>query len=470
MPALLFLCLFHIFLSCGSDPDDQPTYAYISGQIINPTTDHVLIKHKGVVLDTLSLDSQNRFNYKIDSAATGLYVIQHKPENQNIYISPGDSLLLRVNTLAFDESLHFSGKGNEINNFLTEMFLQDEKTSQLLLSFHEFAPGVFLQKADSIKQRRLTDLEAASKKRKFPDDFNDLAREIIAYENHDLKERYSYLINKYYREYSDDFPTGFHDYRKNIDFNFAALQCTPVYKRLLENYLINYSLSWCAKSELDEADCYDLANSENVKTRLKKVGELVNLPVLKKYLLDKIAIRGIVTSKNREEINAILQELETQNLAEEDLNDMKQLGIVQSAYLPGTSLSNVPFLNMAGKIIKMEDLINKPTVFFLWSVYDSTQQEEHKLIKQYRMKYPEINFVGINLDMGEEPAWRVAVKRNNYDTTREVQLATSSIKKDFFTYFLDKILLVNASGEVVWGDIYLTSPEFESALLSFLNQ
>ncbi len=364
LPALLLLCLNFLFSGCATSGDELPTYAYLGGEIINPTTDHLIIKHHGKIVDTLALDERNRFSYKILNAEKGLYLLEHKPETQNIYISPGDSLLIRVNTLAFDESLHFSGRGNERNNFMSEMFLQDENNSQLLLSFHEYTPTVFLQKADSIKQQRLDHLQRVSKKRKLSEDFSKLATDVITYENNDLKERYSYLVNKYYRQYSKQFPEDFHNYRKEIDFNSVALQCSPAYKRLLENYFINESLSWCAGSGLDQADCYSLSNVENVKARLRKAGELVTLPTLRENVLEKIAVRGIVTSKSREDIVSILSELKTQNLSPEDLEEMEQLGTVQLAYLPGTSLNNVPLLNMAGELVKMEEILKKPTVIF----------------------------------------------------------------------------------------------------------
>ncbi len=470
LPALLLLCLHFILAGCGSGDDNKVTHAYLGGEIVNPTTDHVIVKHNGEVLDTILLNAQNRFSYKVENVQKGLYLIQHMPETQNIYLAPGDSLLLRVNTVAFDESLHFSGTGDEHNNFLTDMFLKDEENAQLLLSFHEYAPATFLKKADSIKSLRYSSLDKSSKKRKFSEDFVCLAENIIEYENNDLKERYSYLVNKYHKEFSKQFPEDYYGYRSNIDFNSEELQCSAGYKRFLENYLINYSLTWCANSGLDESDCYDLNNVNNVTSRLKKAGELVQVPTLRKFILEKIAVRGIVMAKSREDIITILKELKAQNIAPEDLEKMRQLGTIQLAYLPGTSLANVPLVNMAGELVSIGDVVDKPTAIFLWSVYDEGHVEEHELVKQFKKKYPEINFIGINLDLGQEPAWRVAVRQNAYDPKTEFQLGTTRIEQDYFRYFLDKILLINPSAEVVVGDSYLTSPEFESHLLEFLNQ
>jgi len=468
LPALVLLGFSFLISSCNNSTT-SPSYAYIGGEIINPTLEYVVVKHQGQILDTITLDENNRFNYKIENAEEGLYIIQHKPETQNIYITPGDSLLLRANTLAFDESLHFSGKGKSKNNFLAEMFLKDEDNSQLLLNFHEYTPQVFLEKADSIRQDRINYLSTMSKKKKFSDEFNHLAGEIINYENYDLRERYTYLVNKYYKDYSRQFPANFHDYREEIDFNCVNIQCSPGYKRLLENYLINYSLAWCADSNLDRADCYSLTDVANVKARLRKAGELIRVPKIREQLLEKIAVRGIIMAENKENIVSILDELEALNFPDENLEKLENLATVQLAYLPGTSLAAVPLLNMEGELVTTQDIIRRPTVIFLWSVYDESYQNEHQVIDLYRKKYPEVDFIGINLDLSEEPAWRVAVRQNGYDPATEFQLAPARFQKEAFQYFLTKMLFVNDASVVEVGDVYLSSPEFESRLLAFLN-
>jgi hypothetical protein len=350
------------------------------------------------------------------------------------------------------------------------MFLKDEETADLLLSFHEYPPDVFFRKADSIKTERLESLEQISQRKELSEEFLQLAGDVIKNENNDLKERYSYLVNKYYKEYAKQFPENFHDYREEIDFNSESLQCSPGYRRLLENYLVNYSLSWCAQSGLDEADCYSTTDINNVKARIRKAGELVTVPGLKKYLLEKLAVRGIVMAKKKEDIEEIIQELKTQEMASADLLKMEKLGRIQNSYLPGNSFAKVPLVNMNGELVTIDEVVNNPTVVFLWSIYDEGHQEEHEFISHYQKKYPEIDFIGLNLDPGEEPAWRVAVRQNNYKPQSEYQLGVSRIDPDFYRYFLDKILLLNSSAEVVVGDTYLTSPEFESHLLKILEE
>lgn len=461
---------FLLFSSCESSSNKENPKTYVSGEIVNPTSNYVIFQTGGEILDTVYLDAQNRFSYQVDSVQNGLYLLQHRPETQNFYLTPGDSLLLRVNTLAFDESLHFSGSGDAENNFLAEMYLSDESNSELLLSFYETDPSEFKRKTDSIRSDRLNALDRMKQKHKFSKDFVELAEKIINYESFDLQERYIYLFNKYKKGSKEKLPADFDDYRKQVKFNEEILQCSPGYKRFIDNYLINRSFKWCAKQAFDYNDCSSLTDAENIKSRIRMVDDLIQLPALRKHFISKLASLGVIMAKSREEILEIIDLVEKIGYSQEGLDDLKQLGSIQLAFLPGTTLDRVSLIDTQGNTVNFEDIIEKPTIIFLWSIYSNQHKEDHKLIRELRKKYPEINFVGINFDVGEVPAWRIAVKKYNYNQEQEFQLGPTRIEKRFFRYYLNKLLFLDPSGKVIIGDAFINSPDFENRILEFLNR
>lgn len=470
--AVVVLLAFVILLAgCDGSSKKNNATTYVGGEIVNPKSNYVVFKKDGKILDTVYLDSRNKFSYKIDSAQSGLYLIQHRPETQNIYLTPGDSLLLRANTLAFDESLHFSGSGAEQNNFLAEMYLMDENNADLLLSFYQTDPSTFIKVTDSIRTERLNSLDRMSKKYAFSKDFVQIAEKLIQYESYDLLERYTYLFNKYRKGASDKLPEDFHNYRKNVRFNEKSLQSSPAYKRFIDNYLINQSFEWCARQDFDENDCYKLSDAENIKSRIRMVDDLIRVPSLRRHFFSKLASLGIIMAHSREEILDIIDLLEELGYSKEGLDDLKQLGSIQLAYLPGTTLKEVPLINTKGNPEPFEDIINKqPTIIFLWSIYSPRHREDHQLIQSLRKKYPEINFVGINLDVGEVTSWSIAVEKYGYNKDKEYQLGATNVDKRFFKYYLNKLLFLDPSGKVIIGDAFIDSPEFESRILEFLNR
>lgn len=199
------------------------------------------------------------------------------------------------------------------------------------------------------------------------------------------------------------------------------------------------------------------------------VGDLIHIPSLRKHFLSKLGATGIIMAKSREDILATIEKLKENGYSEEGIKDMKQLGSIQMAYLPGTTLKNVPIIDTKGDSIPFSQIIRKPTIIFLWSIYKSEHKQDHELIQELRLKYPEINFVGINMDEGETAAWRIAVQKYGYNKDFEYQIGPTRIDKKFFQYYLNKLLFLDASGKVIIGDAFINSPEFESRILEFLN-
>ncbi len=88
--------------------------------------DYVLLSHQDKSIDTIAVNTSGSFDFHCENLQTNLYIIKHG-ELQYIFIEPGDSIMFRLNTVGFDESLAFSGRGAEKNNFLMHLFLQNEE-------------------------------------------------------------------------------------------------------------------------------------------------------------------------------------------------------------------------------------------------------------------------------------------------------------------------------------------------------
>ena len=132
-----FILLFSIilFTSCNSTPKNTDTY--FGGKIINPKSNFVVLFSMDKVIDTMYLEKDNRFIGKLNVINEGLYYFVHGDENQYIYLEPQDSLMLRLNTWDFDESIVFAGKGAERNNILIDCFLEEEKDNKMFYQLNE---------------------------------------------------------------------------------------------------------------------------------------------------------------------------------------------------------------------------------------------------------------------------------------------------------------------------------------------
>ena len=139
-------------MSCSGSSNKRTGPAFIGGEIVNPKGKSILLFKDDVLLDTVALLKDNTFEYRIENPKAGLYSFQHN-EFQMFYLEPGDSLMFRVNTMDFDESLHYSGKGAKENNFLMDLFLQNEEDAKTLANYYMLSPAAFEQKLDSVNTK-----------------------------------------------------------------------------------------------------------------------------------------------------------------------------------------------------------------------------------------------------------------------------------------------------------------------------
>ena len=460
---------FTLLLAGCTDSSGDNNSVYIGGQINNPETDYVIISKENQTLDTLYLDKNNQFGKDFKNLESGIYTFKHPPESQIMYAEPGDSLVIWLNTMAFDESLNFSGDGSEKSNFLLDMYLKNRSNNDLIITYYKIEPSEFARITDSIKDLRLKNLDELKESHQFSDEFLDIARSSIEYEYYDLRERYTFLIKKYYKTFAEKIPEDFNAYRENIDFNNDELQDYYVYTNLLDDYLRTKSIEYCAKSHKDDKRCYNINTFRNIERRIILIDSLSEIKSLKNEFLDRLATQAITMAENESRLDSVLNLLESINYSH--IEGARQLAEVQTNYFNGKSLSDFIAVNTDGEIIKYGDVINKPTITYAWSIYSPAHHRwQHRIIEDLKKKYPEINFLGVNIDMGEREEWLRTLETFGYNKENEYQITNRPISKETFKKYLNKVFLVDPDGIIVKGDVDFGTPEFEKEILEFLNK
>ena len=102
------------------------------------------------MVDLLDLDKNLRFQKKFDSIGSGIYKLEHLPEYQTVLLEEKDSLWVRINAAAFDESIVFSGVGASKNNFLMELILKQKSESDYLSTKYANSSLTFNSILDSL--------------------------------------------------------------------------------------------------------------------------------------------------------------------------------------------------------------------------------------------------------------------------------------------------------------------------------
>ncbi len=468
LPLLLLFALF--FFSCKRD-DTASKEVFIKGQIANPSSKYVIISKNNIDLDTFQLNENNQFEGKLKNIKPGLYVFKHPPENQVIYLEPGDSTLVWLNTLAFDESLNFSGKGSEKSNFLTNLYLLNQKDNDLILSYYKLDPSEFAAKTDSIRESRKQDLIELEEKNEISQEFFNLANLSINYEFYDLRERYAFLIRKYNRQMVKKIPANFHDYRSQVSFKNEDLEDYYVYLNFIDDFLRTKSLENCAPTLSINSDCYNMNSYENIRYRIHLVDSLITNEQIKNTFLDRLVSQGIVYSQKSDNLDSILSLLNQTDYSGEMREDLNLMATNQLNFLPGKNLGDRTYLTISGDTVKFKNITDKPSITYRWTTDNPTQhKKQHEIIADLRLKYPEVDFIGINLDKDVNDDWKKVIFNNYYNTKYEVKSINLQLDKSVINKYLNKLIFMDAKGNIVRGDLQINSPDLEKKILEFISQ
>jgi hypothetical protein len=87
-------------------------------------------------------------------------------------------------------------------------------------------------------------------------------------------------------------------------------------------------------------------------------------------------------------------------------------------------------------------------------------------------KYPEIEFVSINLDFQNPKLWDNALNRFDYNKDSEFQVVSDAPHNTygFFKNYLNRVYLVNKNYEIINNSLSLYDPKLENQILSLLKQ
>ena len=230
------------FFSCNYNKDIN--FAYLGGEIVNPKSKTVILYNtNGKISDTLTLDNKNRFIHKVTHLKSGLYSIRHGDEYQMVLLEANDSIMFRLNTHDFDESLVYTGKGSKKNNYLIKTYLDNETESKRLVKYAQKEPKIFSSLIEKRRQKQLTEFDAFLKKNKTSDFFKSIIRANINYNAFADKEIYPFIYfgnNKLV--HVKDLPEDFYVHRSSINYNASELSHFFSYNRFLFSHINNLAL------------------------------------------------------------------------------------------------------------------------------------------------------------------------------------------------------------------------------------
>jgi len=443
-----------LLCSCNHSFKEEGYTAYFGGEIINPNSKYVYLCKDNEVIDTIELDSKNRFLQKYDSLAPGMYTFKHDPEYQYIYFDKNDSLMIRLNTTEFDGSLTFCGRGDEKNNFLMELFLKNEDDRNASFELFDKDFKTFSKAIDkdynatkSFYLRRQTEIN-------WSEDFDLYAKNMLDMHYLGKKEMYPFVHK---RRTSEDvcktLPKDYYGFRKEIDYNNEKLTNFSPFVRYLTSMLNNVTCKDDEKSL--ENNIKKLHIADSIFTNVK----------IKNAILNNIAFMYLLEDQNVENNKKFLDKYFQLSTDKVKQKEIKKIGESIQMLAPNKPLQKVDLVNAEGKTVDIQSVLNKNTVVFFWtSEAKSHMNLAHKRAAELQAKYPNWNFVSINIDNSQEK-WKETLSKANFKNTTELHAANyEDIKEKWVITKIYRVMLVNPNATIKNGFVNLFDAQFEANL------
>ena len=354
------LFLFLIISSCNLKSN---TETFFNGKIIKKTSDTITLLKDENIINKSKINEDGTFSMVNDALENGLYNFQLPPEFQYLLLNQGDSLALRLNSLDFDESLVFIGKGSSKNNFLMDVFLNHEKEEKIINSSLGLKPNIFKKLIDSLLAIKNNSYENFNKITKLTSIEKLIIENAIKLPLYTKMETYISLKIKNNNLYNIE--KSFFDFRTDVGFELEEL----VHFKPYLDYLIIRSNNHYGASY----NTYENNDLQFNLERIKFIDINISNEQIKSKVLRYIAFEYLLKEKKLIDIDTFLNLFydvspnELINLEIEELyNDISFLQI--GKLLPKIDLTDLK----NNRDVTLQN--KKPIVFFFWSYDQSSHQ------------------------------------------------------------------------------------------------
>jgi len=437
------IAILTIVVLVGCNETSEKNITYFGGKIINPKINYVVLFDYKTAVDTFYLDQNNNFLGELSFLKEGLFYFRHSNEHQYIYLKPKDSVLIRLNTWDFDESLVFSGKGAQRNNLLIDCFLDTEKDEKEFFSLYDLDPESFTLKVDSLEEIKLKKYnEYTSNNPDESDDFLKVFKIALTYPLYGRVENYPLVHRMKKHDVSHEISKDFYKHRDKISANQDSIIYFSAYRNYVVNNIYNIVYNRGYKTDSDEFTIDLLKTIDSEITNQNFRNRLLRQAMLSHFYRKSTCQYN---PKTFETYFSLSSDAKDKNLVNKLLNDTEKLHV-------GKKITNflITDYNHADRSIK--SLIKKKNSFiYFWNPKFSSKDYINSRINYLSREFPTINFIGVKIDGSS------IGRLKRIDIKSQYYLTSNSNANEFLTSKMPRALIINNKGVLVNGYASLSS-------------
>jgi hypothetical protein len=455
----LSIVLFSTLTSCKRVFKEDDYVAYFGGEILNPQEKYVLFLKDNEVIDTIYLDKNNRFMHKFDSLAPGLYTFKHNPEYQYVFFDKNDSLMVRVNTFDFDNSLVFCGRGDEKNNFLIELYLKNEADKDKMYDNFDKDVKSFIKNIDSSFAIRKSFYLKRKAEISWDENFDMVAKACLDFHHITKKEIYPYAHQfRTGENIRSKLPSNYYEHREEVDFENTLLTNYSPFIKYVSVMLNNVAL------HKDHLDLNENSLQNNIE-KLNITDTLIKNQKVKNVVLNNVAMMYLLEDQNMYNNQKFIERYLQLTTDQENKKEITEIYNSVQNLKVGNRLPKIELIDSYYKPLDINSIINKPTVLFFWTSHaESHFTASHRKVIELQNKYPNYEFIAINVN-DTNFNWEKGLKKYNFEGIKELHAVDfETIRQQWVITKIHRIIILNADGTIKNGFANLFDVNFEQNL------
>ncbi len=422
---------------------EVPKETNLSGLITNKAGEKIVISGFDFEQET-DVKEDGSFSIELNEFSEGYYTFSHGRESSSLYIIPGESLELTLDTKEFDETIKYTGKSADASNYLAQKYLVEEKNQPDFKALFSSDEETYLEKILNTKTKAL---EFLSTHNNLPKSFVELEKKNIEFGYLTSKLQYE-SGHRYYSENEEFVPSDqFLAELEKVDLEDEDLFIKlPTYK--------NFVLAKLATFDLDK----DVAQLANMKS-----------DVIKSSLIERLMYSFSPTLEN---LDGIYNSMRNATSNEKLIENLDTKYTMYQNLIAGKPSPGFKYTSITGEEVDLADLKGKNVYIDVWATWCGPCKAEIPHLKEIEKEFrnKNIEFVSISVDEQKDvDKWKKMIEEKEL---HGIQLITEDgWNTDFVSNYdiqgIPRFILVDTEGKIVSADA--PRPSSDTEIKDLLN-
>jgi peroxiredoxin len=439
----LMLVILIVFYQCSRENIITDNMVVITGKVMNNNAAKVTISNSDTSYSA-PVDENGYFRIEFEIEKAGHYTYRGN-ERARLYLTPGDRLSLTLDTRAFDETLLFSGKGAEINNYLAEKFLLREVLfygrDRIIFSLPQETFLPLMNFVEKVMQERLSRLAQKHE---------HIAREFIHLEEQSIK----CIVANYKIQYPDKYKSltakqdeqldkSYYSFLNEIDFNNPDMMPVDGFKDFVYHYL-----ELQAGKELADKPLWQKEEFPETTAMVNVIDRTFKNPAMREALLLDLAWNFVTNIK----INDRLMLLIAEKIDKKHYLDLEKTYLDLKPLTRGNKAPDFTLLDLNGKAVTLRDFKGKFVYLDTWSTTCEPCLNEIPYLEKLKQEYQNKNIAVVGVCLSDEAPWKEMLQEKNMKglQLRAEQGWNSSFRNDYIkNHGVPCFILIDPEGKII---------------------